>query len=152
MGSYGIYLIFTLPALLLGLWAQGKVKSAFAKYSRIRSGSGVTGREIARRMLTNNGVMDVEVEQTRGMLSDHYDPAKKVLRLSPDIYNGNSIAAAGVAAHEAGHAIQHAHGSLMLQVRTAMVPTVQFGSWVGPILFIIGLMLNTRFGSNLAVV
>ncbi len=151
-GGYSLYLCFTLPALLLGLWAQAKVRSAFTKYSRIRNGAGISGMEVAQRMMMNAGISDVSVEQTRGMLSDHYDPSKRVLRLSPEIYGGNSIAAAGVAAHEAGHAIQHAEGSLMLQVRSAMVPSVQIGSWLGPIIFIIGLLLQSSFGDNVALV
>lgn len=151
-GGYTLYLCFTLPALLLGLWAQARVRSAFNKYSRIRNGAGISGMEVARRMLINNGIGDVSVEQTSGMLSDHYDPAKRVLRLSPQIYSGNSIASAGVAAHEAGHAIQHAEGSFMLRVRSAMVPSVQIGSWLGPIIFIIGLLLQSSFGDNMALV
>lgn len=149
-GGYGLYLLFSLPALLLGLWAQGKVRSAFNKYSRVRSTTGMSGEQVARRMLAANGVYDVQIEQTRGLLSDHYDPGKKVLRLSPAIYQGNSLAAAGVAAHEAGHAIQHANGDFMLQVRSAMVPTVQIGSWLGPIIFMIGLFMTSTIGTNIA--
>ncbi len=150
-GGYGIYLLFSLPAILLGFWAQLKVKGAFNKYSRIRSNTGITGAQVAKRMLNSYGVNDVQVEQIGGMLSDHYDPAKKVLRLSPQIFQGNSLAAAGVAAHEAGHAIQHSEGHAMLKVRTAMVPSVQIGSWLGPIIFVVGLMLSSTFGDNLAI-
>lgn len=149
-GGYGLYLLFSLPALLLGLWAQAKVRSAFQKYSRVRSFTGMRGEQVARRMLEANGINDVRVEQTSGMLSDHYDPTKKVLRLSPQIYQGSSLAAAGVAAHEAGHAIQHAEGDFMLQVRSAMVPTVQIGSWLGPIIFLIGLFMSSTIGTNIA--
>ncbi len=151
MGSgYGLYILFSLPALLLGLWAQFKVQSAFKKYSRIRAYQGLSGAQIARRMLDFNGLSDVQVEQVGGMLSDHYDPAQRVLRLSPDVYQGASLAAAGVAAHEAGHAIQHQEGYGMLKMRTLMVPTVQIGSWLGPIIFMVGLLLSSVIGTGVA--
>ncbi len=141
-GGYGLYLLFSLPALLLGFWAQAKVKGAFNKFSRIRNYNGYSGAEIARKMLNANGLSDVNIEETRGFLSDHYDPRTKTLRLSPEIYRGNSIAAAGVAAHEAGHALQDQKDYLPLKFRSAMVPSVQLGSWLGPIIFIGGLLLN----------
>ena len=150
MGGYGLYLLFSLPALILGLWAQAKVKAAFNKYSKIRTYIGLPGSQIARRILDDNGCRDVKVEQIGGMLSDHYDPAKKVLRLSPQVYQGNSIASAGIAAHEAGHAIQHHEGYSLLKLRTAIVPTVQIGSWIGPIIFMIGLLLNSVTGDRVA--
>ncbi|TLN19483.1 zinc metallopeptidase [bacterium] len=137
-GGYGIYLLFSLPALLLGLWAQAKVKSAFARYSKVRTFTGLTGAEVARRMLNSNGINDVQVEEVQGFLSDHYDPASRTLRLSPDVYRSDSLAAAGVAAHESGHAVQHAEGYTALKFRTAMVPSVQIGSWLGPIIFLVG--------------
>ncbi|PKO18538.1 MAG: zinc metallopeptidase [Chloroflexi bacterium HGW-Chloroflexi-10] len=141
-GGYGIYLLFSLPALLLGFWAQIKVKSALAKYSKIRSNTGFSGADVARKMLDSNGLYDVKVEETSGFMGDHYDPRSKTLRLSPAIYRTPSIAAAGVAAHEAGHALQDHTDYVPLRLRTAMVPTVQFGSWLGPIIFIGGLVLN----------
>mgnify|MGYP000926869784 CR=1 FL=1 len=150
--GYGLYLLFSLPALILGLWAQSKVKSAYNKYSQIRTYIGLTGAQIARKVLDSNGLQDVRIEQTRGVLSDHYDPASKVLRLSQGVYQSNSIAAAGVAAHESGHAIQHKEGNAMLKFRTAIVPTVQIGSWIGPIVFMIGLFLNSTFGDQVATV
>lgn len=137
-----MYFVFALPALLLGLWAQFKVQSSFSKYSRVRSVVGMSGAEIARRMLDMSGLYNVKVEQVNGFLSDHYDPTKRVLRLSPDVYRGNSLAAAGVAAHEAGHALQHQDAYLPLTIRSAVVPTVQLGSWLGPIIFIVGLLIN----------
>ena len=100
MSGYGLYILISLPALLLGLWAQFKVKSAFEKYSRIRTTTGLTGQEIARKMLNASGLGQVRVEETQGFLSDHYDPSQKVLRLSPNVYRSNSLAAAGVAAHD----------------------------------------------------
>ncbi len=141
-GGYGLYILFSLPALLLGFWAQMKVKGAFNKYSKIRSYIGHSGAEIARRMLNASGLSNVEIEETRGFLSDHYDPRAKKLRLSPDVYRSNSIAAAGIAAHEAGHAIQDQQNYVPLKFRSAMVPSVQFGSWLGPIIFIGGLLLQ----------
>jgi Zn-dependent membrane protease YugP len=150
--GYGLYLLFSLPALILGLWAQAKVKSAYNKYSRIRTYIGLTGAQIARKVLDSNGLQDIRIEQTRGILSDHYDPASKMLRLSEGVYQSNSIAAAGVAAHESGHAIQHREGNAMLKFRTAIVPTVQIGSWIGPIVFMIGLFLNSAFGDQVATV
>lgn len=143
-GGYGIYLLFSLPALLLGLWAQYKVKSAFERYSRVRSYTGLTGAEVARRMLDNNGLNNVKVEQVGGFLSDYYDPTTRTLRLSPNVYNANSLAAAGVAAHESGHAVQHAEGYAALKFRTAMVPSVQIGSWLGPIIFMVGYFFSSN--------
>jgi Zn-dependent membrane protease YugP len=141
-GGYGLYILFSLPALLLGFWAQIKVKGAFKKYSQIRSYVGLTGAEVARRMLNSSGLNHVQVEETRGFLSDHYDPREKKLRLSPDVFRSNSIAAAGIAAHEAGHAVQDQENYAALKFRSAMVPSVQFGSWLGPLIFMGGLLLQ----------
>ena len=149
-GGYGIYLLFSLPALLLGFWAQAKVRSAYNKYSRVRNASGYTGFQIARNMLDSNGAYDVDIEESRGMLSDHYDPRSRTLRLSPEVYSTPSIAAAGIAAHEAGHALQHQTGYSLLQVRSALVPTVQIGSWLGPIIFMIGLFIQSTIGTQIA--
>jgi hypothetical protein len=145
-----MYLLFSLPALILGLWAQMKVKSAMAHYSRVALYRGMTGAEIARRVLDFNGLHNVDVQQVGGFLSDHYDPRHRVLRLSPDVYQGRSVASAGVAAHEAGHAIQHREGYTALKFRTAMVPTVQIGSWLGPIIFIVGYIMSSALGDTLA--
>ncbi len=139
--GYGLYLILSLPALLFGMWAQFKVQSAFKKYSQVRTYTGLSGAEIARRMLDFNGLHEVRVEQVSGFLSDHYDPRAKTLRLSPQVYTSNSVAAAGVAAHEAGHALQDSHGYFPLALRSIMVPTVQIGSWLGPVIFFVGFML-----------
>lgn len=149
-GGYGLYILFSLPALILGFWAQIRVQSAFSKFSRVRTYAGLTGAQIARRMLDSVGLSHVQVEQSHGFLSDHYDPRAKVLRLSPQVYQSNSVAAAGVAAHEAGHAIQDASGYAMLQLRSALVPGVQIGSWLGPILFIIGFFLSPTIGTSIA--
>jgi len=101
-----MYLLFTIPALLLSFYAQYKVKSTFNKYAKVHSGRGMTGAQAARRILDANGLQHVGVEAVNGFLSDHYDPRSKVLRLSPDVYNTPSLSAVGVAAHEAGHALQ----------------------------------------------
>jgi len=151
-GGYGLYILFSLPALLLGMWAQAKVRSAFSKYSRVRSNVGMSGAEVARSMLDSNGLQNVRVEETRGMLSDHYDPTSRTLRLSADVYRSNSIAAAGVAAHEAGHALQHKQGYFFLQFRSLMVPTVQLGSWLGPIIFMIGMFIQSTLGTQIATI
>jgi len=151
-GGYGLYILFSLPALLLGLWAQAKVRSAFGKYSRVRSTIGLSGADVARTMLDSYGLNNVKVEETRGMLSDHYDPTSRTLRLSADVYRSNSIAAAGVAAHEAGHAVQHQDGYLFLQLRSLMVPTVQLGSWLGPIIFMIGMFIQSTLGTQIATI
>ncbi len=141
-GGYGLYLLFSLPALLLGFWAQIKVKGALKKYSQVRTTTGYTGAQVARRMLDSNGLNEVKIEETKGFMSDHYDPRSKTLRLSPEIFRGNSVASAGVAAHEAGHAMQDGEDYFALKIRSAMVPSVQLGSWLGPIIFIGGLLLN----------
>jgi uncharacterized protein len=149
--SYGTYLLFALPALILGLIAQARVKSAFNKYSKVQNYTGLTGAQVARRVLDSNGLQNIQIEQTNGTLSDHYDPGSKTLRLSQGVYNTPSIAAAGVAAHESGHAIQDAQHYFPLVLRSTLVPTVQIGSWLGPIIFMIGLILSTPAGEKIAV-
>ncbi len=134
-----LYFVFALPALALGLWAQSKVRSNFRKYSQIGNLGRLTGGEAARRILDSQGLYEVQVQEARGFLSDHYDPRAKMLRLSRDVYHSQSIAAVGIAAHEAGHAVQDQTHYAPLGLRNAIVPTVQFGSWLGPIMFFIGL-------------
>ncbi|NSW51671.1 MAG: zinc metallopeptidase [Anaerolineae bacterium] len=156
-GNYLLYLCFTIPALLLGLYAQFKVQSTFNRYSRVGLRNGASGSQVARQMLDQNQLFNVDIELIPGRLNDHYDPTKKVLRLSQETYHGRSIAAAGIAAHEAGHAIQHAHGYAPLHIRTMIIPTVRLGSWLGPIMFFAGLMLeywmaNSDFGFQLAII
>jgi len=145
-----LYFLYALPPMLLGLWAQFKVKSAFKKYSQIPTQSGINGAEAARRILERGGISQVKVEATRGMLSDHYDPRHKALRLSEDVYGMASIASVGVAAHEAGHALQDKTGYAPLQIRSIMVPAVSIGSNVGPILFMAGMFLAGTLGTTLA--
>ena len=116
------YIVFVLPVIIFSLYAQSKVNSTFNKYSKVPSRIGVTGAETARRILELNGIYDVSVERVSGNLTDHYDPKSKVLRLSDSVYASSSIAAIGVAAHETGHAIQHATGYSFLNMRSLMVP------------------------------
>jgi hypothetical protein len=149
-GGYGLYLLFSLPALLLGLWAQAKVRSAFSRYSKVATGRRIAGAQAARMILDSSGLYDVDVEQVNGFLSDHYDPRSRVLRLSPEVYSGVSLASVGVAAHEAGHALQHKENYAPLSLRSAMVPSVQFGSWLGPIIFFIGLFMQGSIGITVA--
>ncbi len=145
-----LYLIVSLPALILGIWARSRVQRAFRKYSKVPLSTGLTGAQVADRILAANNLSNVRIEPVQGMLSDHYDPRNKVLRLSPDVYNGRSVAAAGVAAHEVGHALQDADRYAMLGLRSMMVPTVQLGSWAGPIIFIAGALLGGTIGTTIA--
>jgi len=138
-----LYLLFALPGLLLGMYAQARVRSSFEKYSRVRSATGMTGAQAARRVLDANGLQMVGVERVDGFLSDHYDPRGKVLRLSSQVYDTPSLAAVGVAAHEAGHAIQDQKQYAPLKLRSALVPGVQIGGWVGPLIFFAGLWFST---------
>lgn len=148
-----IWLVFALPGLILGLWAQMRVRSAFGTYSKVGNARGYTGAQAARAMLDYYGLQDVRVEETSGFLSDHYDPRSRTLRLSPDVGRSPSISAVGVAAHEAGHALQHAKGYAPLKLRSALVPATQFGSFLGPLLFMGGFLLQaiTNYGYSIAV-
>lgn len=139
------FLCFLIPALILGFIAQAVVKSKFNKYAKVRTMRGMTGAQVAREILDSNGLYDVTVEETQGFLSDHYDPRHRVLRLSPDVARVPSVSAAGVAAHETGHALQHADGYIPLQIRSFMVPAVQIGSWLGPMIIISGIFLEFLF-------
>jgi Zn-dependent membrane protease YugP len=137
------YILFVmLPGLLIGLWAQMKLHSAFGKYSQVPVGSGLTGAEAARRILDQAGLNDMPVEEVEGHLSDHYDPTKRALFLSSDNYHGNSIAAVGVAAHEAGHALQHLHQDSMFNLRMALVPVTQFASYAWMGVMLLGFVLH----------
>jgi len=136
------WLIFAIPGLLLGLWAQSRVRGAFNKYSKVRNARGLTGAQVARLLLDEQGLSHVTIEETQGRLSDHYDPRSQVLRLSPEVYRSQSVAAAGIAAHELGHAMQDHKGYAPLKVRSAIVPATRFGTMLAPWLFIAGLLLN----------
>jgi Zn-dependent membrane protease YugP len=135
-----LYIVFMLPGLILMLWAQSKVKGNFGKYSKIQNHLRITGAQAARQVLDANGLYDVAIESVPGELSDHYDPRKRVLRLSQPVGAVPSVAAIAVAAHEAGHAIQHAKAYAPLQFRTAIVPVVGIGSNLGFIVLIAGIL------------
>ncbi len=137
-----LYLCFAGPALILALVAQARVRSAVSRYSRVLTGRGMTGARVARSLLDSYGLQDVPVERTSGFLGDHYDPLRRVLRLSPAVFDTPSVAAIGIAAHEAGHALQHADHYWPLQIRSAIVPAVQFGSFLGPLVFFLGMIMN----------
>jgi Zn-dependent membrane protease YugP len=123
-----VYWLFAIPGILLGIWAQTKLSSAYGKYSEVPVDSGMTGAEAAREILDRAGLVNVPVEEVAGHLTDHYDPTKKALFLSPENFRGNSIAAVGVAAHESGHALQHQAAYAPLTFRTAIAPITQFAS------------------------
>jgi uncharacterized protein len=133
-------IILLVPALVLGIYAQAKVSSAFNRYSQVPSRLGLTGAQAARKVLDSAGLTGVGIEIAGSRLSDHYDPRTRTLTLSPPVGNSNSLAALGVAAHEAGHAIQHAEGYAAFRVRSAIVPVANLGSNLGFILFFIGLI------------
>jgi Zn-dependent membrane protease YugP len=139
-----LYLIMIIPALILSIYAQFKVKSTYGKFSKMSTYRGVTGAQAAREILRAAGVQGVDIELTRGFLSDHYDPRSRVLRLSEGVYSGNSISSVGVAAHEAGHAIQHAHGYAPLKLRSALVPVSSLGSNLAWPLLIIGFIFASQ--------
>lgn len=145
MPRYGFYdptYILVLIGVILSLWASFKVKSTFAKYSKVRSMSGITGAEAAERILNSSGIYDVSIQRVRGDLTDHYDPRNKVLRLSDTVYGSNSIAAIGVAAHECGHAIQHNTSYTPLKLRSAIVPVANIGSMLSWPIILLGLILG----------
>ena len=137
-----LYLLLSAPVLIFSMLAQWVVKSNFSKYSKVRNSYGISGSEIARLILERNGIMDVKVEPTRGWLSDHYSPSERVLRLSEPVYNSNSIAAIGVAAHEAGHALQHKFGYSMMTLRQSLAYPASFASNISVWLIVIGALIG----------
>ena len=136
--------ILLLPAMAFAMWAQWKVQSTFAQYSRVRASNGLTGRDMARQIMMRNGVTDVQVEAVGGVLSDHYDPRSRRVRLSSANYAGDSISSIAVAAHEVGHVLQHQQGYLPLQFRTGIAPVVGIASTAAMPLFLIGLFIGPR--------
>ena len=142
IGFDPLYFMMIAPAMLLAAWAQWKVQSAFSHGSKIRSASGLTGAQAAKRILEAEGIYNVTIEPIAGMLSDHYDPTHKVLRLSSQVYGSNSIAALGVAAHEAGHAVQDATRYPLLVIRNAVVPLANIGSNASWVLIFAGMLLQ----------
>ncbi|HWH61667.1 MAG TPA: zinc metallopeptidase [Ginsengibacter sp.] len=144
-------IIISLLFMFLGMIVQFRLKSKFAAYSKIPTGTGLSGKEIAEKMLHDNGIFDVSVTSVPGFLSDHYDPTKKTVNLSPDVYEGRNISAAAVAAHECGHAVQHATAYSMLKLRSALVPVVQISSNLAQWVILIGLGLFSFGGGNQTV-
>lgn len=138
------YLIFLAPGLILSLWASWRVKSSFRKYSGVRSIRGMTGAQAAAELLRQGGVGDVSIERSNGMLSDHYNPVTKKLALSDEVYSSTSVAAIGIASHEAGHALQHAQHYGPLWLRSTLVPTANIGSNLGYIVMLGGLFLQSQ--------
>ena len=138
------YLIFLAPGLALSLWASWRVKSSFRKYSGIRSIRGMTGAQAAAELLRQGGIRDVSIERSNGMLSDHYNPVTKKLALSDEVYSSTSVAAIGIASHEAGHALQHAQHYGPLWLRSTLVPTANIGSNLGYIVMLGGLFLQSQ--------
>lgn len=136
--------LLLIPGLLLALWAQGAVKSAYAKYSRVPSRNGLPAAEAVRRMLKASGNYRVQVLPGQGTLTDHYDPRNQTLKLSEGVYNSSSVAALGIAAHEAGHAMQDKEGYALLGLRSAIVPAVNIGSKLSFPIFIVGLIMSFR--------
>ncbi|WP_174613590.1 zinc metallopeptidase [Virgibacillus ihumii] len=142
LGGLGGYLIYIALLLIIPIWAQSKVKRTYKKYSKKATSSHMTGAEVARKILNDNGIYNVEVQETKGVLSDHYDPRKKVVRLSRGNYHGQSMASSAIAAHEVGHAIQDAQDYAFLRFRSSLAPLAATGSNISFFLIIAGILLN----------
>ena len=145
-------MILLLPAIIIAFWAQTKVSSTYKKYRTVRTMNGYTGENVARMILDSAGLYDVPVVETRGELTDHYDPRSRVVRLSTDIFHGSSIAAAGIAAHEVGHAIQHQEQYKPLVLRTSMATAVNFSSQASIFIFMIGLLFSIPMLTNIGII
>ncbi len=155
MPYYGIdiyYIVLVLPAILLSLYAQMKVKSTFAKYSKIFSARGVTGEETARTILRGNGINDVTVHPVAGQLTDHFDPRNRSIGLSQPVYGSSSVAAIGVAAHESGHAIQHSVGYAPIKIRNSILPVANIGSQAAMPMAILGLIFGMPMLVNAGII
>ncbi len=139
-----VYLLFALPGLLIAGLASMYTHSTFSQYKEIPANSGLTGAQSAQLLLSRAGIRDVQIEETSGFLSDHYDPTARVLRLSPDVFEGRSLSSIGVACHEAGHALQHAAGYQMMFVRSALVPITQFSSFFSYLVILGGFLLQSQ--------
>lgn len=154
--GFGYYfdptMIIILPAIIISIWAQFKVNGAYNKYSGVRTMNGYTGEQVARMMLDEAGLYSVPIEMVHNKLGDHYDPKSRVLRLSPDVYSGATIASAGIAAHEVGHAIQHANGYKPLEIRNSIVPIVNIGSSLSWILFFAGIVFSITQLTTLGII
>ncbi|MBV7271938.1 zinc metallopeptidase [Clostridiaceae bacterium UIB06] len=143
--------IILIPALIIAAYAQYKVSSTYEKYSTYGNHNGYTGAQVARMLLDGNGLLDIPVEVISGKLTDHYDPARRVMRLSEGVFYGNSVAAIGVAAHETGHAIQHSRHYAPLIIRNSIVPVVNFGSSASWLLFILGMIFRSGNLINIGI-
>lgn len=141
-------IVISVVFMLMGMIVQTRLKNRFAAYSKVPTSSGLSGKEVAEKMLHDNGIYDVKVVSVQGFLSDHYNPANKTVNLSPDVYQGRNVSAAAVAAHECGHAVQHATAYSMLQLRSALVPVVSISSNIAQWVILIGLGLFTVGGGN----
>ncbi|MCL2456370.1 MAG: zinc metallopeptidase [Defluviitaleaceae bacterium] len=141
LGIDSLFVFLVLPALAFTLWAQFKVKSTFGKFSKERTTNGITGAQAAREILVREGLTDVRIEKIAGHLTDHFDPRDNTIRLSDSVHDAATVAAVGVAAHEVGHAIQHAHGYTPMKIRAAIIPVTMFGSRLAGPLFIAGIFL-----------
>lgn len=144
-------MILLIPAIIISFWAQTKISSTYNKYSEVRTMNGYTGQQIARMMLDEAGLFDIRIEVVNTKLGDHYDPANRVLRLSPDVYAGGTISSAGIAAHEVGHAIQHKERYTPLVVRNSIVPVVNIGSSLSWVLFLAGMFLGFKGLTTLGI-
>ena len=143
MFFWDISMIILIPGLLLAMYAQAKVSSTYNRYKKVTSHSGYTGAQFARKMLNDNGLYDVTITQISGRMSDHYDPRANQVRLSAEVYNGTSIASLGIAAHEVGHAVQHATNYFPLTVRNLVVPVTNFSSSIYMLFIFIGIIMNS---------
>ena len=151
---YGIdyyYIVLIIPAIIISFIAQAKVSSTFSKYSKVSGMRGMMASEVARKILDMNGLTNVAIEHVKGNLTDHYDPKSKTLRLSDSVFSSKSVAALGVAAHECGHAIQHAYGYVPLKLRNSVFPVVSFSSSAAVPIIILGFLINTPFLINLGI-
>lgn len=145
-------MILLLPAIIIAFWAQSKVSGTYRKYRTVRTMNGYTGENVARMMLDAAGLYDVPVVEIRGELTDHYDPTRRIVRLSSDIYHGTSIASAGIAAHEVGHAIQHKEAYKPLVLRTSIASAVNFSSQASIFIFMIGLLFSIPLLTNIGII
>ena len=145
------YFILIIPALLFGIWAQSQVNTNYQKYSQIRTMRGMTGAEAADYILRQNGIYNVSINQISGHLSDHFNPKTNAINLSESVYNSTSIAAIGVAAHEAGHAVQHAVNYKPIKIREMVIPVTQIGSWLYLPILLVGVLLSSQGLVNLGI-
>lgn len=152
MFFYGYTFFLIVPTLILAIYAQSKVKGAYKKYQKITNSSGLSGAEIAQKILNINDLQDIQIKKIAGELTDNYHPTKKTLFLSQNIFSGRSISALGIAAHEVGHAIQHARGYFPLQIRNSIFPVASFGSQLAFPMFLIGLLFRTGFLMDLGII